>query len=66
MRIGKDSAVVGVISEIAEVRLSRKLTDDEVDKIVVAVNERGGMPVWTDIREAQDVYAYIQELGKKS
>jgi hypothetical protein len=66
MRIGKDSAVVGVISEIAELRLSRKLTDDEVDKIVVAVNERGGMPVWSDIRETQDVYAYLQELGKKS
>ena len=53
-----------MISEIASLRLSRKLTDDEIEKIVAAVNERGGMPVCADIRQAQDVYAYLQGLGK--
>jgi hypothetical protein len=64
MRHGKDSSVVGAISETAELRLNRKLTDEESNNLIEAINKRGGMPVWSDIRKAQDISAYLQGLGK--
>lgn len=57
-----NNPIHGMVMETAELKMGRKLTDEERTKVATAIDTHGGFPVWDGLNQASDPAAYINAL----